>query len=243
VQAVSYLVSEFQRHIHERNDITVSRFQHSWAQNSIIAKIHGEGPHANEVVIIGAHLDSISSGNTAPGADDDGSGTCTVLEVFRILATSGFKPKRTLEFHGYSAEEVGLRGSQDIAQSYSNSGVNVYGMMQLDMTGYVRSGTTASIAVITDFVSPALTAFTRQLIDTYTSLPWINTACGYACSDHASWSRAGFLAVSPTESTIANGNPNIHTTRDVIDILSPSHMLEITKLALAYAVEMSLSDE
>jgi len=241
-QAALYLVEEYTRHAAGRNDIVVSRYQHTWLQNSVIARIEGTGPNADGIVILGGHIDSTSSSGNAPGADDDASGSCTVLEVFRILAKNNFKPKRTIEFHGYAAEEAGLLGSQVIATDYANRGIDVFGMLQLDMTGYVRSGSQECIGILTDNVSPQLTAFLRQLVDTYTNLPWANTACGYACSDHASWFRNGYASAHPAESLLANINPNIHTSRDTVNIISPSHMTEMTKVALAYVVEMSLAE-
>lgn len=66
-----------------RTDIKVSKFTHSWAQFSVIARF--EGTSSGPVTIIGAHEDSINldspSSGRAPGADDDGSGTVNLLEV------------------------------------------------------------------------------------------------------------------------------------------------------------------
>jgi len=204
--------------------------------------IAGEGPSANELVILSSHVDSTSSSGNAPGADDDGSGTCTVLEVFRVLAMNGFKPKRTIEFHGYAAEEIGLRGSQAIVADYVNKNKDVYATMQLDMTGYVRPGTTETVAVMTDFTDAALTQFVRELVVTYTDIGWSNTQCGYGCSDHASWNRAGYPASMPAEGLFSNSNPNIHTSRDLISNLNQGHMHEFAKLALSFVVEMSLAE-
>jgi len=240
-QAALFLVEEYKRHSNGRSDITVTRFQHNWLQNSVIARIQGTGPNANQLVILGGHIDSVSSSGSAPGADDDASGSCTVLEVFRVLAQAGFKPQRTIEFHGYAAEEAGLLGSQGIANDYANRDVDVFGMMQLDMTGYVRAGSQESIGILTDFVNPQLSAFNRLLVDTYTDLPWVNTQCGYACSDHASWFRVGYASSHPAESTSSNINPYIHTSSDTVNRLSSSHMHQITKLALSWVVEMSLA--
>ena len=53
----------------------------------------------------------------APGADDDASGIATLTEVIRVALANGWKPKRTVKFMGYAAEEVGLRGSNAIAQN------------------------------------------------------------------------------------------------------------------------------
>lgn len=67
----------------------------------------------------------------APGADDDGSGTVTILEVFRSLVGTGFRPQRPVEFHWYSAEEAGLLGSQDVAKEYEQKHVDVIAMIQV----------------------------------------------------------------------------------------------------------------
>jgi len=83
----------------------VTFFNHTWLQPSVITRVKGTGPNENEIVILGAHEDSIYNGarGRAPGADDDGSGTATLMEVFRVLMNSkDFRPKRTLEFHTYA---------------------------------------------------------------------------------------------------------------------------------------------
>ena len=71
----------------------------------------------------------------APGADDDGSGTVTILDVFRALVSSKYEPVNDVEFHWYSAEEGGLLGSQAIFAEYERVGVQVAAMLQQDMTG------------------------------------------------------------------------------------------------------------
>jgi len=240
-QAALFLVEEYQKRSAGRGDISISRYQHPWLQNSVIARIEGSGPKANEIVIIGGHIDSVSSSGNAPGADDDGSGSTAVMEAFRVLATGGFRPERTLEFHGYAAEEAGLLGSQAIANSYANQGVVVYAMIQFDMTGFVRQGTQQTIGLVTDFTSPEVTAFIRELINTYNDISYTNRQCGYACSDHASWFRAGYPSSFPIEAAPGNTNPSIHTSSDTIEKLSPNHISEFVKLGIAFAVELSLA--
>lgn len=69
-------------------------------------------------------------------ADDDGSGTTSILDAFRVLAASSYKPTTSaVEFHWYSAEEGGLLGSQAVAKVYEEDKVDVKGMIQMDMTG------------------------------------------------------------------------------------------------------------
>jgi leucyl aminopeptidase len=225
--------------------VKVDLFSHSWEQPSVIASIAGQGPHKNEIVVIGGHEDSINQSAfgsremTAPGADDNASGVATVLEVFRVLLQSGFKPDRTLMFMTYAGEEVGLLGSQDIANRFRNEGKSVVAVMQLDMTGFPGAGN--QVVFMTDNVSPELTKFSQKLMDTYVRVRWSTDRCGYACSDHASWNRAGFSAVMPFEATMSTDNKDIHTTRDLIGKLDFNHGLAFMKLGLAFMSELSMN--
>ena len=122
-----------------------------------------EGAAKLKVVIVGA----ADNGPREPGADDDGSGTVTILEAFRVLLSSqdvikGNAPN-TIEFHWYSAEEGGLLGSQAIFSEYEKQGRDVKAMLQQDMTGFIQktidAGKPESVGVITDYVDAGLTAF------------------------------------------------------------------------------------
>src|SRR5699024_7336286 len=78
------------KRIHETApDVKLHPFRHTWPQSSLIAHIPGR---TNKTVVIGAHQDSINlflpSLMGAPGADDDGSGTVTILEALRVIADS-----------------------------------------------------------------------------------------------------------------------------------------------------------
>ena len=64
---------------------------------------------ADEVVMIGAHLDSWHAGT---GATDNGAGTTVVMEAMRILAATGMKPRRTIRVALWTGEEQGLLGSR-----------------------------------------------------------------------------------------------------------------------------------
>lgn len=154
---------------------TVRLFDHEWGQPSIIARIPGQ---SNKTIVIGAHQDSINllfpAMFPAPGADDDGSGTVTILEAMRVLLTSQQivqgQATNTIEFHWYSAEEGGLLGSQAVFEEYSRQGRDIKAMFQQDMTGYVtktlEAGQPESVGVIIDFVDLGLTEFIKRLITT-----------------------------------------------------------------------------
>lgn len=235
----------------DRSDVEVRLFDHNWLQKSLIVSINGT-ENSEKTVIVGAHQDSINlllpSALPSPGADDDGSGSVTTLEVLRVLLESGYKPKNTLEFHWYSAEELGLLGSQDVFAEYSKKGIDVRAMLQQDMTGYSagskqKNNNKDELGVITDFVDPALTKFIELVITEYCSIPYVETQCGYACSDHSSASKNGYQSAFVIESAFENSDHNIHTTEDKVEYLDFDHMLEHAKLTLGYAIELSSFEE
>lgn len=210
----------------------VQFFNHTWRQPSVIARIFGAvgNPHAEEIVIVGAHLDSTISGQSdeapyprSPGANDDASGSSNVMEVFRVLVENAVKPTRTMEFHLYSAEEVGLRGSEDIATSYLEDGKLVQGMLQLDMTGYPKMSE-PQLRMINDYTNPELMDFLKSAATAYSSLSWYDSECGYPCSDHASFNETGYYACRVKE----NGDyREIHTVDDVLANIWLTYSLEI----------------
>jgi leucyl aminopeptidase len=126
------------------HDITAISFIHPWGQNSITVTILGR---TSSKIIVGAHQDSVNHADPvhgrAPGADDDGSGTVTILEVLRVLLGSKElvegMAENTVEFHWYVAEEAGELGSQAIFLEYARRGVDVRAMLQQDMTGFYNA--------------------------------------------------------------------------------------------------------
>jgi len=220
--------------------ITVVNFTYTnFPQVSVIATIPGTQEDGQNVVIIGAHLDSVGSSATgrSPGADDDASGTASLLEIFRILVENNYKPDYTLQFIGYAGEEGGLLGSQGIAAEYVKNNINVYAVLQLDMTGYNRNSRN-TVGIVTDYTNADLNNFVRQLVTTYTTFAWGNYQCGYACSDHASWNRTGYRSAFTFE-TPYGSNPNIHSQNDVLSFLDRNQVQQFVNLGIAFAVELA----
>ena len=151
-----------------------------------------------------------------------------------------YRPLRTVKFMAYAAEESGLLGSDEIAQAYKNQNVNVVGVLQLDMTNY--KGSSGDIYIFTDFTNPAQNTFVGNLVTTY--LPGLvkgNSACGYACSDHASWTFRGYPSSFPFESTFSQDNPYIHSPLDDLAHSGGTaiHSVKFSKLAAAYMAEVA----
>jgi hypothetical protein len=77
---------------------------------NVIAEIPGRDPVLrNEVVLVGAHLDSWHTGT---GATDNADGAVAVMEAVRILAALGAAPRRTIRAALWSGEEQGLLGAR-----------------------------------------------------------------------------------------------------------------------------------
>ena len=176
-ESAAWLYEQIQRIITDSGadqyGVKVDKFEHSWGQPSLITTIPGQ---SNHTVVIGAHQDSINlflpSVLAAPGADDDGSGTVTILEALRVLLQAEDivrgNASNTVEFHWYSAEEGGLLGSQAIFSQYRREERDVKAMLQQDMTGYIQgtldAGQPESVGVITDYVDEGLTEFIKKVI-------------------------------------------------------------------------------
>jgi leucyl aminopeptidase len=246
-QSSEWLLKHLNDTISEANGdaLSIAPFEHTWAQSSIIATIPGR---SNRTIVIGAHQDSVNQWwptLAAPGADDDGSGTVTIWEALRVLLTDpaivAGEAENTLEFHWYSAEEGGLLGSQAIFSAYQREGRDVAAMLQQDMTGYAQgtldAGKPESVGIVTDYVDPDLTAFIKKVITAYCDIPYTETKCGYACSDHASASRAGYQSAFVIEAAFEDSSHKIHTTEDRVSYLSFDHMLQHAKLTLGLAYE------
>lgn len=220
----------------------------STKQNSLHLRVEGS-ERPNEIVVLGAHLDSISGGGwgggggSAPGADDNASGSSNLIEALRILLTQNKAPARTLDFFWYAGEESGLLGSGEIAQDYKAKGADVVGVLQLDMTLFPGEGELV-IGNVTDYTNAWLRDYFTRINDAYLHARIVEDRCGYACSDHASWHRQGYAAFVPFESTTKTMNPDIHTSRDVISNRSSfTHMAAFSKIALIFAMDFGNSTQ
>ncbi len=113
------------------------REQEAGAPN-VVAFLKGSDPElADEYVVIGAHLDHLgtSGGTVYPGADDNGSGSTAVLSIARAMAENPVKPKRSVLFMWFAAEEVGLVGSRYYTENPILPLDKMTCMFNIDMVG------------------------------------------------------------------------------------------------------------
>jgi Zn-dependent M28 family amino/carboxypeptidase len=90
-----------------------------------VAEIPGTAK-PDEVVILGAHLDSWDLGT---GATDNGTGSMAVLEAARALQKLGVKPKRTIRFVLFTGEEQGLNGSRAYVAAHKDELPKISGVL------------------------------------------------------------------------------------------------------------------
>jgi hypothetical protein len=207
-------------------------------QKSVVARLEG-ATKPGETIIIGAHLDSITSrGSTsdAPGADDDASGLAALTEVLRIIESGQLTFDRSIELQAYAAEEPGLVGSREIATRYAAEGRKIAGMLQIDMAYYSKEGARGIIHLLKDYTSRDLR---RQAIDWMRGYMGQVYKLGYlprgSASDHKSFYDAGYPTLFPFEDPVDH-NPFIHSLNDTRAQFDDGLLLRrITQLALLFS--------
>lgn len=127
---------------------------------NVVAMVHGQGPHEDEVVVIGAHYDHLgvhvpmtrkfkdgqlvreeSGPAIHNGADDNASGVSGLLEIARRFQKRATPPSRTIVFIAFTAEESGLHGSKYFLEHAPVERSKIVAMLNMDMIGRMQPGT------------------------------------------------------------------------------------------------------
>ena len=132
-EVANYLFKKFQEY-----DIPVEFDEYYFKDKkwkNVVATIHGKRKPEDIYMVI-AHFDSISKQPeiSAPGADDNASGTAAVLEIARIL--KDVKLCSSIQFGIFSNEEQGRLGSKHFAKKARKEGLRIKGCINLDVIGY-----------------------------------------------------------------------------------------------------------
>ncbi len=194
-------------------DVSTFDYSPSYFCDNIVAVQEGERS-PEEVYVIGAHYDSRSNSAIAPGADDNASGTATVMEAARLLAPHRFEA--TIIYVAFGGEEQGLIGSEAWAAWARAEGVDIRGMINVDMIGYLPHGLVGDLDLIVDPFDPTMRDLAFSIVPLY--LPdYLLRAGGLTqgSSDHESFWQNGFRALALHEDT-RYSNPNLHRSTDRI---------------------------
>ncbi len=115
---------------------------------NVIAVLEGEGPHAEETIIVGAHYDHVGRGGANSlargsteihnGADDNASGTSSLLELARRLGGRKEKLPRRIVFIAFTGEELGLLGSARYVKNPLYPLEQTVAMFNMDMVGRLQ---------------------------------------------------------------------------------------------------------
>ncbi len=195
------------------------------------------GPRASEIVIVGAHYDSVAG---AVGANDNGSGVAAVLELARLFR--GAQPSRTLRLVAFVNEEPPFyhsdaMGSRQYARRAKERGESVVAMFSLETIGYYsdRPGsqrypfplnffypsTGNFIAFVSNLSSRALLHEAIASFRRHAGFPSEAVAApaiipGVDWSDHWSFWQEGWPALMVTD-TAPYRYPHYHTMQDTPD--------------------------
>jgi bacterial leucyl aminopeptidase len=260
---------DFSVRLHPFTEVTTKG---SYALDNIEAELVGS--ELQEMVLITAHLDStaaftkfedreyIPDEDPAPGADDDGSGIAAVLAAARaIKKLSAIKrPKRTIRFVLFNAEEEGLVGSGEYARDQRALRAPIVAVYQMDMMGYNRAAPRTyeihagadsqdvqdrslvlaeRIGSLSEEVSPNLPA---PQIYLNRGLAQQDKDPAYNRSDHHSFHLVRYAACAATEDFFAGprpdspqseGNPNYHQKSDTF--VDPEYAADIARAVAAAA--------
>ncbi len=196
--------------------------------------------------IICGHFDSVSGDpyNSAPGADDNGTGTATVITAADILSDYAFE--YSIKYICFSGEEQGLKGSAAYAQWASSSGLGIVGVMNFDMLGYWEPGVEADLEVEANNASVWLSSAILNAADLYTETVYeLHIDDGAWWGDHASFWANGFYAVNHEEAWDwgdPDFNPYYHTIYDLPEYIGEDFMVANTELCIAALATLAEPD-
>jgi hypothetical protein len=208
--------------------------------NNVVGLLEGSDPGLkNEVIVVGAHYDHDGqrSGFIWNGADDNGSGTSGVLTLAHTLTTAPERPKRSILFALWGAEEKGLLGSNYFMDNPVVPLENIITKKNLDMIGRDQNrpetGTFAADNKNQVFLTlseqlPLLEKVTKEnneLIGLDITMRITNATGGG--SDHAPFARRGI----PISFFFTGFHEDYHQPSDTVDKINFEKMAKIVRLA------------
>ena len=224
-----------------------TRYQHWSAGGSSNRNVIATWPGtslSSQVVIISAHLDDMPSGATAPGADDNASGSLAVLMAAELFRDAVFE--RTVRFVLFTGEEQGLYGSAAYAAQCAAAGDNIVGVLNLDMIAW-DSNSDGVLWLDTRLTSDPGYAADRAIAAMFTNVvavyglgglaPQIH-ANGVDYSDHYSFWDEGYPAILAIEDD-DDFNTNYHTTSDTATTLKWSYFARFVQASVATVAHLA----
>jgi Zn-dependent M28 family amino/carboxypeptidase len=203
-------------------------------QYNVIASIGGTD-YPDSVCVVGGHYDDVLSTSdltVVPGANDNASGTSAVLEIARVMKKNNYKPKSTILFIAFGAEEIGLLGSRDFAANPNEYSGKIRFMLNSDMIAFETSEAAADWYInIMDYSnSHTLRLEAEKICTTYTLLSPFNDNTNSNRSDSYPFFTNGYKALFFFS---GDSDPNYHTLNDVAANCNFDYCAEVVKLQCA----------
>ncbi len=196
----------------------------------------------NEIYIICAHLDDMPSGATAPGADDNASGVAGVLMAANILSQVDLA--YTVKYALWTGEEQGLLGSQAWANWAYGQGMQIKGVINLDMIAY-NSDSYPIIDLYAKSTVPGSTALANLFADVITAYQlnltpniFIDNSMGNYSDNKSFWNK-GYSAILGIEDD-DDFTPYYHTIYDRLPTLNMTYMTQFVRAAVAALLHLSM---
>jgi len=194
--------------------------------SNVLALWPGSDPALREeTIILGAHHDhfGIQAGLIFPGADDNASGTAVVLEIARVLATTGSRPKRSLLFLSFAGEEQGLLGSRFYVAHPRYPLSAAKAMINVDHAGVGNGHIVVGLAKLEKAAAQAAAekVAAGDKMELYGLFPG---------GDHVPFAEAGL----PTAAIVTAGShPDFHQPTDTPEKINPELLALIARFTLA----------
>lgn len=211
-------------------------FERTQAFN-VVGVIPAGARKAPGAVIIGAHYDHLGYGGpnslapdkhaVHPGADDNGSGTGTLLEIARTLSEARAGLTRDVVIAAFSGEEEGVLGSAALVQAKPEWLQGAVAMLNLDMVGRLRDNT---LSVLGAETAPQW----RALVETACAAARVDCRAGgdgYGPSDHTPFYTGGL----PVLFFFTGAHGDYHKPSDTPDKLNAAGMAKVAELVAALA--------
>ncbi|HEV3202320.1 MAG TPA: M28 family peptidase [Bryobacteraceae bacterium] len=198
---------------------------HDYPEGKTSYNVVGEIPgtdKADEIVMLGGHLDSWQS---ATGATDNGIGSSIMMEAARIIQSLGLKPRRTIRVALWSGEEEGLLGSLAyVKQHFGTFEDPKPEFAKLDCYFNIDSGTGRARGGSV-FGPPEAAAILRRALDPFADLGVFGasatTSRATGGTDSTSFNNAGLPGIGMSQDPIEYNSVTHHTNLDTYERIVP----------------------
>ena len=211
---------------------------------NIIAEIPGADPKLkDEVVMLGAHFDSVAAGT---GATDNAAGSAAMMEAMRILTAIGVRPRRTIRIALWGGEEEGLLGSRAyVREHFGDPATMVLKPDHAKLAAYFNSdngtGRIRGIWLQENLaVRPIFEAWMQPLADlgVVAAGPRIVTA-----TDHVAFDAVGLPGFQFMVDRLEYNSRTHHSNMDVYDRVQRDDMIQQATVIAVFAYNAAMRDE